>query len=92
MKDSFYEELEHVLGKFPKCQKKILLGDFSAKVGKEEIFKQAIGNEILHKISNYNRVKLVDFLTFKNLTVSITMFPNQNINKLGCLQMGKSTI
>jgi hypothetical protein len=31
---------------------KILLGDFNAKVGKENIFKPIIGNESLHQDSN----------------------------------------
>jgi hypothetical protein len=33
---------------------KILLGDFNAKVGREEIFKPIIGNESLHEASNDN--------------------------------------
>jgi hypothetical protein len=33
---------------------KILLGDFNAKVGREEIFKITVGNESLHEISNNN--------------------------------------
>jgi hypothetical protein len=44
VKDSFYEELERVFDKFPKCQMKILFGDSFAKVGKEDIFKPTIGN------------------------------------------------
>jgi exonuclease III len=52
VKDSFYEELEHVFHKFPKYRMKILLGDFNVKVGKEDIFKWIIGNESLHEISN----------------------------------------
>jgi hypothetical protein len=32
---------------------KILLQDFSAKVGKENIFMTTIGDESLNKISNY---------------------------------------
>jgi exonuclease III len=43
-KVSFYEELERVFDKFPKYHMKILLGDFNAKVGKEDIFKLTIGN------------------------------------------------
>jgi hypothetical protein len=49
VKDSFYEELERVFDEFPKYHMKILLG--FAKVGKEDIFKQTIGNERLHEIS-----------------------------------------
>jgi hypothetical protein len=44
VKDSLYEELERVFDKFVKCHMKILLGDFNAKVGKEDIFKPIIGN------------------------------------------------
>jgi hypothetical protein len=46
MKDRFYEELECVFHKFPKYHMKILLGDFNAKVGREDIFKPTIGTEI----------------------------------------------
>jgi hypothetical protein len=52
MKDRFYKELECVFNKFPKYHMKILLRDFSAKVGREDILKPTIGNESLHKISN----------------------------------------
>jgi hypothetical protein len=43
VKDSFYEELERVFDKFPKYHMKIMLGDFIAKVGREDIFKPIIG-------------------------------------------------
>jgi endonuclease/exonuclease/phosphatase family metal-dependent hydrolase len=57
-----------------------LLGDFNAKVGREDIFKP-IGNEILHEISNDNGVAVVNFATSKNLIVKSTMFPHCNIHK-----------
>jgi hypothetical protein len=38
VKDSFYEELERVFDKFAKYHMKILLGDFNAKVRREDIF------------------------------------------------------
>jgi hypothetical protein len=60
VKDSFYEELESVFNKFPKYHMKALLGDFNAKVGREDIFKPTIGNESLHEISNDNEVRLVN--------------------------------
>jgi hypothetical protein len=43
----------------------ILLGDFNAKVGREDIFKPTIGNESLHEINNENGVRLVNFATYK---------------------------
>jgi hypothetical protein len=81
MKDRFYKELERVFDKFLKYQMKILLGDFSAKVGMEDIFKPRIGNESLHEISNDNGVRVVNFATSKNLIVKSTMFPHCSINK-----------
>jgi hypothetical protein len=57
VKDSFYKKLERLFDKFPKYHTKILLGDFNAKVGKEDIFKPTIGNESLHEISNDNGVR-----------------------------------
>jgi hypothetical protein len=42
VKDSFCEELGHVCDQFPGYNLKILLGDFNAKVGRENIFKTTI--------------------------------------------------
>jgi hypothetical protein len=81
VKGGCYEELERVFDKFPKYHMKILLGDFNAKVGKEDIFKPIIGSESLHKISNDNGVRLVHFSTSKELGVKSTMFPHHNIHK-----------
>jgi hypothetical protein len=39
MKDTFFEELEHVFNKFPEFHMNILLGDFNSKVGREDILK-----------------------------------------------------
>jgi len=80
-KDSFYEELEQVFDHFPTYHTKILLGDFNAKVERENIFKPTIGNGILHRGSNDNGVRLVNFATSKNLVVKSTMFPHRNIHK-----------
>jgi hypothetical protein len=42
---------------------KILLGDFSAKVGKEDIFQPTIRNENLHEINSNSGVIVVHFAT-----------------------------
>jgi hypothetical protein len=44
---------------------KILLGNFSAKVGREDTFKPITGNESLHKVSNDNGVRIVNFASSK---------------------------
>jgi len=44
---------------------KILLGDFSAKTGRENIFKPTTGNDILHQDSNDNGVRILKFATPK---------------------------
>jgi hypothetical protein len=59
----------------------ILLGDLNAKVGREDIFKPTIGNECLHKISNDDGVRVVNFPTSENLIIKSTMFPHRNIHK-----------
>jgi exonuclease III len=47
-KDSFSEEWKQVFDHFPKYLMKILLGDFNAKLRREDIFKPTVGNESLH--------------------------------------------
>jgi exonuclease III len=63
-KDSFYEELEQVFDLFPTYHMNILLGDFNAKLGREDIFKPTKGNESLQD-SNDNGVRIVNFATSK---------------------------
>jgi hypothetical protein len=59
----------------------MLLGDFNAKVGKENNFKPTIQSESLHKISNDNGVRAVNSSTSKNLRVKSTMFSRRNVHK-----------
>ena len=80
-KDSFYEELEQVSDHFPKYDMKILLGDFNAKVGRENICKPTIRNESPHQDGNNNGVRTVNFATSKNLVVKSIMFPHRDIHK-----------
>ena len=60
---------------------KFLLGEFNAKVGRENISKPKIANESLHQDSNGNAVRIVKFATSKNLVFKSTMFPQLNIHK-----------
>jgi len=47
-KESFYEELEQVFDPFPNYNMKMLLGDFNAEVGRENMFKTTTEQESLH--------------------------------------------
>jgi hypothetical protein len=76
-KDSFYEEFEQVLLLLVAH----VLGNFDAKLGRQNIFKVTIGNESLYEGSNDNSVKVVNFGISKNLVANSTMFPHQNIHK-----------
>lgn len=38
-KDEFYDNLEHTLNEIPRSRIRIVLGDFNAKLGKENIFR-----------------------------------------------------
>ena len=80
-KDRVYEELDYIFKHLPKHHMKILLGDFNAKVGRENIFKLATGNESLHQDSNDNGARIINFATSKNLVVDSEMFPHRNIHK-----------
>jgi hypothetical protein len=80
--DRFYEELDRVYDKFPKYHMKMLLGNFSAKVGREDIFNSTVGNQILTGVSNYNGFRVVNFVTSKNLIFKSTMFTRRNIHEL----------
>jgi hypothetical protein len=67
-----------VFDKFPKYHMKTLLLDFNAKVGRKDIFTPTTGNESLHKISNDNGLRLVNFATFENLRARSTMFSHHS--------------
>jgi hypothetical protein len=75
VKDSFYEELGHVFDQFSIYNIKILLDDFSVKVGR----KPTVRNENPHEISNDNGIRVVNFATSKSLLVKSTMFSHHSI-------------
>jgi hypothetical protein len=80
-KDSFYKKLEQVFDQFRRYHMKILLGNLSAKVGREDIFKPIICKESLYEASNDKGVRVVYFATSKNVIVKRKTFPHRNIHK-----------
>ena len=57
---------------------KILLGNFNAKVGRENIFKPTIGNESLYQDSNDNGVRIVNFATSKNPVINPSAWSDEH--------------
>lgn len=51
-KDTFYEEVKHVVRECPKNDIKIIIGDFNAKIGHEKESSPMIEKFSLHKESN----------------------------------------
>jgi hypothetical protein len=73
VKDSFWKE-------FPKYQIKFPLGNFSAKLVREDIFKPTIGNDSLHETNYDNAVRVVTFATSK-IWLGSSIFLHRNIHK-----------
>jgi hypothetical protein len=91
-KDKFCEVLEQVFDHFPKYHMKILLRDFNAKLGIEDILKPTIGNVSLRQDNNDNDVRIVNLATSKNLVVKSTMLSFRTlIHTPGPLLMGRLT-
>lgn len=81
-KQSFYEELESIFDQFRKYQMEILLGDCSAKVGKEGIFTPTVWNKCrLNEVSNDNAVRVVYVATSKNRIFKSALFPHCKLRK-----------
>lgn len=59
----------------------IILGDFNAKIGKENYFKPIIDIHSLHEISNDNGCRLVALATERDLRIKSTIFKHKNNHK-----------
>ncbi|KAL4153361.1 hypothetical protein QTP88_001194 [Uroleucon formosanum] len=81
VKDIFYENLDNVCDRIPTNKVKILLGDFNAKIGQEVVYRPTIGKESLHRISNGNGTRLVNFAMTRSMILSSTTFPHKDIHK-----------
>ncbi|MXP61705.1 hypothetical protein FD744_25325 [Pantoea sp. Taur] len=60
---------------------KIVVGDYNAKVGKEEIYHPTIGKHSLHDESNDNGTRLINFAASRDMIVGSTLFAHKDIHK-----------
>ena len=80
VKEELYNLLEQNTNQIANSDIKILLGDFNAKVDKDDIYKPTIGNETLHNETNNNGIKIIQFTISKGFNVRST-FPYKDIHK-----------
>jgi len=65
IKEEFYKLLEQNINQIAGSDIKIILGDFNAKVDKENIYKPTNGNESLHNETNNNGITTIQFTISK---------------------------
>jgi exonuclease III len=90
-KEAFYDCLERAYKKCPRHDIKIVIGDLNARVGREEAFVPIIGRHSLHRESNDNGLRLINFATAHNMRVSSTFFNHKNIHKATWTHGGSGT-
>lgn len=82
IKDVFYEMIEEEYRKLPSYDTKIIMGDFNAKIGKEQVWKGVAGLNSLHTNSNDNGIRLLSLAFAVNMKVMSTFFPRKDIHKV----------
>ena len=60
----------------------ITVGDFNAKLGKEQLYKDIIGRHSLHDVTNNNGLRLVQYATTNNFKVLTTWFARKETWKI----------
>ncbi|XP_068211714.1 craniofacial development protein 2-like [Palaemon carinicauda] len=81
-KDEYYEELQSVINEIPMRDMKIAIGDFSARVGRNN---QGIENVMnvkgLGEVANENGANFISFCSTNNLVNGGTLFHHEDIHK-----------
>ena len=80
-KYKFYDQLYKECEKVPKYDMLIVLGDFNAKIGKEDFLKQIAGKYTLHDRTNENGKLLSQLASAYNLIIKSTCFNHKKIHK-----------
>ncbi|XP_008179988.1 craniofacial development protein 2-like [Acyrthosiphon pisum] len=78
LEDTFNQSIEDI---------RLVLGDFNAKIGREEVYRSTIGSHIPHTNTNDNGIKLIDFALGKEMMVKCS-HEKTYINIHGSRRMG----
>ena len=77
-KDAYYEALSRIYDELPAHDIKIMLGDFNAKVGQEEVYRPTTGKYSLHQTTNENGQRMIFYAAERNLVVRSTFFQHRS--------------
>ena len=82
IKDHFYDELDSLIGKIPKVEPLILLGDFNARVGSDhQSWPSCIGHHGTGRM-NDNGQRLLELCSFHGLCITNPFFQSKHQQKV----------
>jgi hypothetical protein len=80
-KENFYENLQAVFDRAPKRDIKILMGDFNAQIGSDNLGKDLIMGKQALGVMNENGELFSDFCAFNDSVIAGSIFPHRRIHK-----------
>lgn len=81
IKETFYDNLMRECNNVPKYDLIIIMGDFNAKIGKEDFVSSVAGKYTLHEETNENGKLLCQMAMAQSLVVRSTCFNHKNVHK-----------
>lgn len=88
----FYSQIARICVRIPKYDVKIVLGDATAKIGREELYRPIIGHHSMHEMTNESGHFLVDFARKRNMVIKSTCFQQKETYKGTWKSPDRSTI
>jgi len=80
VREEFYNFLQQNMNQIANSDIKVILEDFNVKGGKEGTYEPTFGNESLHKETNNNEIKMIQFTISEGFN-GRTTFPHKDIHK-----------
>jgi hypothetical protein len=81
IKDEFYDQLSQESEKARKYGILVLLGDFNAKIGRENFIATVAWKYTLHKVTSENGKHLAQLAARRNMIIKSTCFEHKRIHK-----------
>jgi hypothetical protein len=79
-KEKCYDDLEKIQEGISKDYLNMIIGDFNAKVGREECMREVVGQYTLHDISKDNGIMLGQFAMRQRMKIKSMRVPHKRIH------------